>query len=167
MPAEPNFLFERAVQVLERCRRAGVMVATAESCTGGLVAATITDVPGSSEVFDRGYVTYSNDAKHDLLGVPEELLRRHGAVSEPVARAMVEGVFGRLGADVAVAVTGIAGPDGGTAEKPVGLVHIAAGRKKDGEVSLVHKRFEFGAVGRDTIRWLSVEEAFNLIEAVL
>ena len=104
---------------------AGLKLATAESCTGGLIANRITDVPGSSSVFTHGFVTYANEAKRDLLGVPQELLDEHGAVSEPVARSMAEGALRVSGADIAVAVTGIAGPDGGTPEKPVGTVWLA------------------------------------------
>ena len=103
----------------------GLKLATAESCTGGLVANRITDVPGSSAVFTHGFVTYANEAKRDVLGVSQELLDAHGAVSEPVVRAMAEGALRVSGADIAVAVTGIAGPDGGTPEKPVGTVWLA------------------------------------------
>ncbi len=115
--------------ILRLGREKSLSVVTAESCSGGLVAAALTDVAGSSAVFDRGFVTYSNQAKLDLLGVPEQILSAHGAVSEPTARAMAEGALAHSRADVAVAVTGIAGPDGGTPEKPVGLVHFAAARK--------------------------------------
>jgi len=102
------------------------MIATAESCTGGMIAAALTAVAGSSAVFERGFVTYTNQAKAEMLGVPEPLLEEHGAVSEPVARAMAEGALQRSAADIAVSVTGIAGPGGGTTTKPVGLVHLAA-----------------------------------------
>ena len=118
-----------AVQVLDRCRALGLHVATAESCTGGMVAAALTDIAGSSDVLDRGWVTYSNQAKTDELGVPKDLLDRFGAVSEPVARAMAEGALVASGADLAVSITGIAGPGGGSAEKPVGLVHFATARQ--------------------------------------
>ena len=101
------------------------MLATAESCTGGLVAGALTDIPGSSDVVERGFVTYSNEAKNQMLGVPMDLIEQYGAVSEPVARAMAEGAVAHSDADVAVAITGVAGPGGGTAEKPVGLVHFA------------------------------------------
>ncbi|BCU77799.1 competence/damage-inducible protein A [Luteolibacter sp. LG18] len=111
--------------VLRLCQARGWKLATAESCTGGLIASRITDVAGSSAVFTHGFVTYANEAKRDLLGVPEELLKLHGAVSEPVARAMAEGALNASGADIAVAVTGIAGPDGGSEDKPVGTVWLA------------------------------------------
>ena len=105
------------------------MIVTAESCTGGLLAAALTDVPGASQAFDRGFVTYSNAAKFDSARGPDALIEQHGAVSEEVARAMAEGALHETGAGVAIAVTGIAGPDGGTQEKPVGLVHFAAARR--------------------------------------
>ena len=107
---------------------AGLLVATAESCTGGMIAAALTDIAGSSAAFERGFVTYSNDAKTGMLGVSPEVLAAHGAVSQETARAMAEGALAHSRADAAVAVTGVAGPDGGTAEKPVGLVHFAVAR---------------------------------------
>ena len=122
-------LRDEAEAVLAACRAAGVMVATAESCTGGLIAAALTAIAGSSEVVDRGFVTYSNAAKTDLLGVPAPLIAAAGAVSEAVARAMAEGALRHAAAGLAVSVTGIAGPGGGSAEKPVGLVWFGcAGR---------------------------------------
>ncbi|HYD99943.1 MAG TPA: CinA family protein [Alphaproteobacteria bacterium] len=124
--ALPAALAEPAARVLEDCRARGLTVATAESCTGGLVAASLTEIAGSSDVFDRGFATYSNAAKQDMLGVPAALLARHGAVSAEVAAAMAAGALAQSRADLAVAITGIAGPGGGTAEKPVGLVHFAA-----------------------------------------
>lgn len=113
---------ELAAQLVALCRARGVVLATAESCTGGMVAAAITAIPGSSAVFDRGFVTYSNEAKTEMLGVPAGLIEAVGAVSEAVAARMAEGAKKRAGADIAVSVTGIAGPDGGSAEKPVGTV---------------------------------------------
>lgn len=157
-------LIAQARNLLEACRSRGLTLATAESCTGGLVAATLTDVPGSSEVIDRGFVTYSNEAKNKMLGVPKGMLKKHGAVSEQVARAMAEGALKRAGTDIAVAVTGIAGPGGGSPEKPVGLVHFAAACK--GRPTL-HKRAEFGDRGRQEIRRMSVVEALTLVEALL
>ena len=119
----------KANEVLELCRLHGVMLATAESCTGGLVAAALTVIPGSSRIVERGFVTYSNQAKTDMLGVPEALIESHGAVSAEVARAMAEGAVTHSRADVSLSITGIAGPDGGTAAKPVGTVHIAAAQR--------------------------------------
>lgn len=119
-------LLERAERLLESCRQAGLQLATAESCTGGLIAGCLTAVAGSSDVVERGFVTYSNEAKMELLGVPEALIAAHGAVSAPVARAMAEGAIARSRAALSISVTGVAGPGGGSAEKPVGLVHIAS-----------------------------------------
>src|ERR1700704_736810 len=117
-------LMEQAVALLEACRTCGETLATAESCTGGLLAATLTAIPGSSDVFERGFVTYSNAAKSEMLGVPFWLIERHGAVSEDVARAMAGGALTHSHATLAVSVTRIAGPDGGSADKPVGLVYF-------------------------------------------
>lgn len=127
-----------AAQVLDVCKRRGLMLATAESCTGGLVAAALTAIPGSSAVVERGFVTYSNHAKAEMLGVPMALIDAHGAVSEPVARAMAEGALAHSHAQVAVAITGIAGPDGGSADKPVGLVHFAAARHGAATIARAH-----------------------------
>ena len=157
-------LIAQAAALLEACRERGVLIATAESCTGGLVAATLTAVPGSSEVVERGFVTYSNAAKSEMLGVPAWLIERHGAVSEDVARAMVGGALTHSRATIAVAVTGIAGPGGGTAEKPVGLVHIAAARRDE---TVRHERALFGEIGRGEIRRGSVERALSLLASVL
>lgn len=121
-------LIVAASAALDAARAADLKIATAESCTGGLIAASLTEIPGSSDVFERGFVTYSNEAKTEMLGVPAGLIAEHGAVSEPVARAMAEGALAHSSADIAVAVTGIAGPGGGSAEKPVGLVFIGAAR---------------------------------------
>jgi nicotinamide-nucleotide amidase len=149
----------RAAAVLDACRAAGVMVATAESCTGGMIAAALTDIPGSSAVVDRGFVTYSNAAKTDMLGVPGALVEAHGAVSEPVARAMAEGALARSAAHVAVSVTGVAGP-GGTARKPEGLVHFACACRW---AETAHLQRSFGTIGRGLIRSASVETALVLI----
>ncbi|MFK7945564.1 MAG: CinA family protein [Paracoccaceae bacterium] len=149
-----------AAQVLEACRDTGRMVATAESCTGGMVAAALTDIPGSSSVLDRGFVTYSNEAKAELLGVPMQLITDHGAVSEPVARAMAEGALARSKAQMAVAITGVAGPGGGSIEKPEGLVHFACAC--EGQVTK-HTRIEFGAIGRSEVRAKSVQQALTML----
>ncbi|MCK0537534.1 CinA family protein [Alcanivorax quisquiliarum] len=121
-----------ATEVGEALARAEISLATAESCTGGAIAAAITDIAGCSGWFERGFVTYSNESKMAMLGVPQELLAQHGAVSEPVARAMAEGALQHSLADISVAVTGIAGPDGGSAEKPVGTVWFAWARRDGG-----------------------------------
>jgi nicotinamide-nucleotide amidase len=122
-------LASKAAAVFATCRRRRLTLAIAESCTGGLISAALTEIPGSSEVFDRGYVTYSNAAKTALLAVPARLIKRDGAVSETVARVMAKGARSRAGTDIAVSVTGIAGPSGATPDKPVGLVHIVADRR--------------------------------------
>ncbi|SOC38809.1 nicotinamide-nucleotide amidase [Rhizobium subbaraonis] len=139
------------------------MAATAESCTGGLIAAALTEIAGSSAVVDRGFVTYSNDAKMQLLKVSEETLAAHGAVSRQTAIEMVEGALTASRADVAVAVTGIAGPGGGSAEKPVGLVHIAAANRNG---ATLHREMRYGDIGRQAIRLATVLTALEmLIEA--
>jgi nicotinamide-nucleotide amidase len=157
-------LIAQAAALLEAARLRGELIATAESCTGGLVAATLTAIPGSSDVVERGFVTYSNAAKSEMLGVPVWLIERHGAVSEDVARAMVGGALTHSRATIAVAVTGIAGPDGGTADKPVGLVHFAAARRDD---AVRHERVLFGDIGRSEIRRGSVERALGLLASLL
>jgi nicotinamide-nucleotide amidase len=155
----PADLITQAETLLDRLRKRGLKLATAESCTGGLLAALLTEIAGSSDVVERGFVTYSNAAKHEMLGVPETSLAEHGAVSAPVARAMAEGALAHSGADVAVAVTGIAGPGGGTAEKPVGLVHFAAARRGGG---VLHRECRFGDIGRSEVRIASLREALQL-----
>ncbi len=158
-------MFERDVilsvkDVLDRAREAGVMIATAESCTGGLVAAALTSVAGSSDVVERGFVTYSNDAKMAMLGVEKDQIYQHGAVSEVVARAMAEGALAHSRADIAVSVTGVAGPGGGTPDKPVGLVHVACARKAN---STEHTKLLTGDIGRDGIRHAALMAALDLI----
>jgi nicotinamide-nucleotide amidase len=160
-------MFARHIRLAERlldlCRAESLRVATAESCTGGLVAGAITAVAGSSDVFDRGFVTYSNAAKEEMLGAPRDILERYGAVSAETAREMAQGALARSFADVAVAITGIAGPGGGSADKPVGLVHFACIRKGFG-VECVERRF--GPQTREAIRDESVRQALEmLIEA--
>ena len=151
-----------AAAVLDLCRSRGLRVATAESCTGGLVAALLTEVAGSSDVFERGFVTYSNDAKRELLGVRPDTLSAHGAVSEATALEMAEGALARSRADIAVSVTGVAGPGGGSAEKPVGLVHFACAGP--GERRVAAER-NFGEIGRGSVRLASVEQALAMIAA--
>jgi nicotinamide-nucleotide amidase len=159
----PSDITDLAARVLERAKAKGVMIATAESCTGGLVAGALTEIAGSSAVVDRGFVTYSNEAKHDLLGVEFGVLNVFGAVSEPVARAMAAGAVERSRAQLSVAITGIAGPGGGSAEKPVGLVHFATYRA--GHVE--HAEHRFGDLGRGGIRHVAVLTALRLLEARL
>jgi len=151
-------------QLLQKLRDNNLMIATAESCTGGLIAGLLTEIAGSSDVVERGYVTYSNEAKNECLGVPMELIEEHGAVSEDVARAMARGAVHRSRASISVAVTGVAGPGGGTAEKPVGLVHVAVARRS-GDV--LHKRLQLGVIGRAEVRMATVREALVLIEKAI
>jgi nicotinamide-nucleotide amidase len=148
------------IRVLDAARARKWMVATAESCTGGLVAGALTEIAGSSDVVDRGFVTYSNAAKMALLGVPEATLAAHGAVSQATAEAMAQGALARAGVDLTVAITGIAGPGGGSAEKPVGLVHFAAAAK-DGR--LINREQRYGDIGRSEVRRLSVIEALAML----
>lgn len=157
-------LKQRAAALLKAFEQKGLKIATAESCTGGLVAALLTEIAGSSAVVERGFVTYSNEAKTDLIGVPADLIAAHGAVSEPVARAMAEGALARSRADVAVGITGIAGPSGGTATKPVGLVHF--GLARNGFATL-HLERRYGDLGREAVRRSAVEDALALLERAL
>jgi nicotinamide-nucleotide amidase len=150
----------RAHEVLETAKAAGVMIVTAESCTGGLVAGALTAISGSADVVERGLVTYSNEAKQELLGVDRKLIEDAGAVSEPVARAMAAGALERSRAQLSVSITGIAGPTGGTPLKPVGLVHFATALKGAG---VVHRRELFGALGRERVRDASVKLALDLL----
>jgi nicotinamide-nucleotide amidase len=149
-----------ATALLDLCKAKKLMVATAESCTGGLVAGALTDIAGSSAVVDRGFVTYTNEAKHQMLGVPSDMLNKYGAVSRETAEAMARGALGHANADIVVAVTGIAGPGGGSAEKPVGLVHFAAA-SRGGEHN--HRERRFGDIGRAEVRRLSVLEALAML----
>lgn len=155
-------LREAAELVLETCRKKGLRVVTAESCTGGLIAAALTAIAGSSDVVDRAFVTYSNEAKREMIGVPWDAILGHGAVSEPVARAMAAGALARANADIAVSVTGVAGPGGGSAEKPVGLVHFSAVRT--GFEPLVERHVFPG--DRDQIRRLTVLTALAMVSAL-
>ena len=152
-----------ATEVLALCRAARLMVATAESCTGGLVAGALTAIAGSSDVVDRGFVTYTNEAKQEMLDVPAEVLGRVGAVSRETAEAMARGALAHSRADLSVSITGIAGPGGGGVDKPVGLVHFAAAAC-DGRLIAEERRF--GAIGRDAVRMESVAVALGLLRAL-
>lgn len=149
-----------ARRLLDACRARGRKVATAESCTGGLVAGALTDIAGSSDVLDRGFVTYSNAAKTEMLGVDAAMLARHGAVSRETAEAMARGALARSGADLVVAITGIAGPGGGSADKPVGLVHFAAAARGG---TIIHREKRLGDIGRREVRLASVVEALEML----
>jgi nicotinamide-nucleotide amidase len=155
---------DRAFALIRDFTERGWKIATAESCTGGLVAGLLTEIAGSSAVVERGFVTYSNEAKSELLGVPPELIAACGAVSEPVARAMAEGALSHSRADVAVAITGIAGPGGATPTKPVGLVHF--GLAVQGRPT-VHLERRYGDLGRAQVRGRAVEDALALLEKAL
>jgi nicotinamide-nucleotide amidase len=153
-----------ASQVLSEARARGVRLATAESCTGGLVSAALTDIAGSSDVFERGFITYSNEAKQDLLGVPAATLRVHGAVSAETAAAMAEGALTRSRADLAVSITGVAGPGGGSEAKPVGLVQFATASRMSGTQN---RQMSFGDLGRAGIRAAATRVALEmLLEAI-
>jgi nicotinamide-nucleotide amidase len=158
----PDRLRNLALLILDDAEQARLKIATAESCTGGLVAALFTDIPGSSTVFERGFVTYSNKAKEEMLGVPGDVLADYGAVSEPVARMMAEGAMQNSRANIAVGITGVAGPGGGTKMKPVGLVHVACARENR---AVVHEMLQLGDIGRSAIRMEAVETALKLIQA--
>ncbi len=152
----------RAANLLERYRNAGLMIVTAESCTGGLVAGLLTEIPGSSSVVERGFVTYSNEAKNECIGVPMDLIIAHGAVSAQVAAAMAEGALRHSHAHISVAITGVAGPGGGSPEKPVGLVQFATA-KKGGQT--INREMRYGDPGRGAIRQLAVATALDLLES--
>lgn len=162
MTGAPDIL-ALAERVLAEARTRGLRLATAESCTGGMVSAALTDVPGSSDVFDRGFITYSNEAKQELLGVSAQTIAAHGAVSTEAATALAAGALARSRADVAVSITGIAGPGGGSAHKPVGRVHFAIATR----AGVQARREEFGNLGRDAIRVAATRVALEmLLEAV-
>lgn len=162
MTLGPNY--ERAVRLLAETTARGLVIATAESCTGGLIAATLAAVPGASASLERGFVTYSNEAKAELLGVPPDLIAAHGAVSREVALAMMSGALAHSPAHLVVAVTGVAGPSGGSAEKPVGLVHIAAARRN---AATLHEAMRFGDIGRHEIQSATVAAAFEMLMRVI
>jgi len=161
---EAPALLERAAVLIRAYAAQGWTIATAESCTGGRIAALLTEVPGSSAVVERGFVTYSNQAKAEMLGVSADLIAEHGAVSESVARAMAQGALVRSQAEVAVAVTGIAGPGGATATKPVGLVHFGLAVR---DRPTLHLERRYGDLGRATVRGHAVEDALSLLERAL
>ena len=154
---------DKARVLLDLCRARKLTIATAESCTGGLVAATLTEIPGSSDVFERGFVTYSDAAKAAMLGVPTLVLQRFGAVSRETAEAMAQGALARSPADLAVSITGIAGPGGGSPGKPVGLVHFAAAARGG---RLLHQECKFGDIGRAHVRQVSVLQALTMLHAL-
>ena len=158
----PAALIASAGALLDLCRAKGFKIATAESCTGSLVAALLTEIAGSSDVVERGLVTYSNEAKRELLGVAAETLAAHGAVSEATAREMAAGALRASRADLAVAITGVAGPGGGSAEKPVGLVQFACAGPGDRLVAIERR---YGEIGRGAVRLASVVQALEMLAA--
>ena len=162
-------MFEEALKhdaqiLVSELRAEAMMIAAAESCTGGLIMALLTETPGSSDVVDRGFVTYSNDAKMECLGVDPGLLDRYGAVSAPVAQAMANGALVHSNADIAVSVTGVAGPGGGTTDKPVGLVHMAVARSG---ADVIHRELRLGDIGRHQVRIKTVASAITVLREVL
>jgi nicotinamide-nucleotide amidase len=161
----PTDLMMLARLTIDEAQARKLRIVTAESCTGGLVAGLLTEIPGSSAVLERGFVTYSNRAKQEALGVPGDLIADMGAVSEPVARAMAEGALRAAHAHVSVAITGVAGPGGGTAHKPVGLVHFAAAR--EGPYPIRHRAERFGDIGRTQVRLASVAVALEMIREII
>lgn len=156
----PADLTRQAEALIQQCQQQGLRISTAESCTGGLIGGILTDVAGSSAVVDRGFITYSNEAKKELLGVYPQTLTEFGAVSRETALQMVRGALFRSNADLAIAVTGIAGPGGGSVEKPVGLVHLAALSRN---CILLHKEARYGDLGRTGVRLATVETALQLL----
>jgi nicotinamide-nucleotide amidase len=153
-------LIIEAKDTLDMLREGGLMLATAESCTGGLIAGLLTSIAGSSGMVDRGFVTYSNEAKSEMLDVPMALIAQHGAVSEQVAREMAEGALRNSRANVSVSVTGIAGPGGGSEEKPIGLVHFGCARP---ETATHHVRMTYGDIGRNEVRHAAIGTALAMI----
>jgi nicotinamide-nucleotide amidase len=153
-------LFERAQALLALCRGKRLTIAAAESCTGGLLAATLTEVAGSSDVFERGFVTYSNDAKEAMLGVAPATLERHGAVSRETAQAMAAGALAHAPADLAVSITGIAGPGGAVAGKPVGLVHFGGASRRGRRIE---RERRYGDIGRAAVRRAAVLDALAML----
>ena len=156
-------ILDAATAVLDACKKKKLTVATAESCTGGLVAGALTEIAGSSDVVDRGFVTYSNEAKQRMLGVSAETLDKFGAVSRQTAEEMARGALGRGGADLVIAITGIAGPGAGSKDKPVGLVHFAAAARSG---ALTHKEMRYGDIGRSLVREKSVLQALEMLKTL-
>lgn len=159
MSVFPEDILRQAEALLASCRSRQLKLATAESCTGGLIIGALTEIAGSSDVVDRGFVTYSNEAKQAMLGVNPDILSKVGAVSKEAAMAMVAGALANCGADIAVAVTGVAGPGGGTSAKPVGLVHLAASNRK----TTSHRELRLGDIGRSAIRMETVRCALEML----
>jgi nicotinamide-nucleotide amidase len=153
-------LLNLARLVIDDAQQRRLKIVTAESCTGGLLSALLVEIPGSSKVFERGFVTYSNKAKEEVLGVPGDLLADYGAVSEPVARAMAEGALEESRANISISITGIAGPGGGTPMKPVGSVHFALAREN---APIRHKLENYGDIGRTEIRLASLDTALQML----
>ncbi len=156
----PDRLLNMARLLLDDAQQRRLRIAAAESCTGGLVSALLSEVPGSSKVFERGFITYSNKSKEEMLGIPGDMIADYGAVSEPVARLMAEGALEESRANMAIAITGIAGPGGGTRLKPVGTVHFALAREN---APIRHRAEDFGDIGRTEIRMASVETALQML----
>jgi nicotinamide-nucleotide amidase len=159
----PDSTLTEAESLLAACRAKGIRLATAESCTGGLIAAALTAIAGSSDVVDRGFVTYSDEAKNQMVGVPMQLIEARGAISEEVAAAMADGALARSRAAIAVSVTGVAGPGGGSAEKPVGLVCF--GLARTGSPAISERQIFPG--NRAAVRAATVAHAFKMIRAAL
>ncbi len=157
-------LITSVTALLQQCRAKGLRLATAESCTGGMIAAVLTEIAGASDVVERGFITYSDRAKVEMLGVPQAIIDRHGAVSAAVAVAMADGALKHSAADLVIAVTGIAGPGGGTPQKPVGLVYLAA--QKRGAMATA-QRFNFTSATRSDVRMESVREAIRLLSEAI
>jgi nicotinamide-nucleotide amidase len=162
----PPELIEKAREVVGANRARGKRIVVAESCTGGLIASALTEIPGSSDIFQAGYVTYSNESKVSMLGVSQDVLETFGAVSVAVAWGMAQGALARSGADVAVAITGVAGPDGGTPKKPVGTVVFARARRGADPNEIVADRKDFGDLGRGGVRLQAALCALELLMPV-
>ncbi len=160
----PASLKSQAMLILDDAKERGLRITAAESCTGGLLAALFTEFAGSSAVFERGFVTYSNKSKSDMLGVPGDMIADYGAVSQPVAIAMAEGALEQSRANISLSITGIAGPGGGTPLKPVGTVHLASAREN---FAMAHIQLSLGDIGRSAIRLKTLEAALDLIQTRL